>query len=94
MADGVQIVVDDFRVDQVTGHVTIRVHSVTTQGSETWNGPVRGYGFDAAMFKNRFSNDIDQVKSWIVSSHLGYHGAQQSLVRELGKLAGTVIGKS
>lgn len=92
MADGTQIIVDDVRVDQVSGHISIRVHSVTTDGDKTWSGPVRAYGLDAAMFKSQFNNNIEQVKSWVCSSHLGYHGAHQSLVEELGKLTGQVIG--
>ena len=92
MVDGTQIIVDDVRVDQVSGHILIRVHSVTTQGELTWNGPVRGYGLDASMFKHQFNNNIEQVKSWVCSSHLGYHGAHQSLVEKLGKLKGQIIG--
>lgn len=92
MADGVQIIVDDVRVDQASGHISIAVHSETTEGVKKWSGPQRRYGLDAAQFKHQFNNDIEQVKSYIVSNHLGYHGAHQSLVEELGKLKGTVIG--
>lgn len=92
MADGTKIIVDSVTVNPNTGHIFIRVHTVTTEGNATWNGPVRGHGLDAAMFKHRFNSDIEQVKSWMVSEHLGLHGAHQTLVAELHKLKGTVIG--
>jgi hypothetical protein len=92
MADGTQIIVDDVRVDQASGHISIRVHSVTTNGEKTWNGPVRGYGMDAAQFKHQFNHDIERVKQWVVSQHVGFHGAHESVVAELGKLTGQVIG--
>ena len=92
MADGTTIIVDDVRVNQDTGHILIRVHSVTTTHGETVNGPVRGYGLDAAQFQHQFNNDIDRVASWVAGQHMGYHGAHQSLVAELGKLRGKVIG--
>ena len=91
MATTTSIVVDDVRVDQVSGHITVRVHSVTTDGVDTWIGPTRGYGLDASQFISQFNSDISQVTAWIASQHTSYNGANLSLVESLGALTGSVI---
>ena len=92
MPDGTQIVVQGAQVNSKTGHHTIFVKAVTTEGNVTFEGPQVGYGVDPQMFKHRFNRDINQVLSWVASEHLAYNGANQELVSALGALKGRVIG--
>lgn len=91
MEDGTTIIVEDSSIHPGSGHISIRVHSVTTEGNKTTNGPSRIYGVDATMFKNRFNGDIEQVKAWIKSEHIGYQGAHESLVKEVNALKGQAL---
>lgn len=91
MADEKYIEVEGVHVHPETGYITIRVKTVTKQGQTTWNGPVRGYGMDGASFIHRFNGDMEQVKNWIKSQHMPYHGAHVDLVAALHKLKGSKI---
>jgi hypothetical protein len=91
MADGTVIQVEDINVHPQSGHILIRVKSVTTKGKSEWSGPIVGYGVDAHQFQKRFNSDIEQVKTYIKSQHLAYNGAHEALVAELGKLKGQTI---
>jgi hypothetical protein len=95
MADGTVIQVEDVQVNGQSGHITIKVKSVTTQtvnGTvQTHFGPVRSYGVDAAGFHAQFHGDIEQLKAWVKSQHTCYDGVHESLVEDLGKLKGQTI---
>lgn len=91
MADGTHMVIEGVHVHPDTGYITIRVKTVTTQGAATWNGPIRGYGMDAAAFQRRFNGDMEQVKDWLKSEHAPYHGTHVQLVAALHRLKGTKI---
>lgn len=86
------IIVESVHVHPDTGHITVRVKTVTTDGSAAWTGPVRGYGCDAATFNARFNGDKQQLLNWIAQEHKGFHGAHVGLVEELTKLKGQKIG--
>lgn len=95
MDDGSVIQIEDVKVHPDTGHITIRVKTVTTKtvnGTvQNWSGPVRGYGCDAAAFQSQFSGQIANLTASIKSQHLAYMGVHESLVEDLGKLKGTTI---
>ena len=92
MADGTVIMVVGVNAHPESGHISVQVQSTTTQGSNSWKGPVKTYGVDANMFKLRFNQSIDQLMSWIASEHLGFHGSNQELLAALDAKKGTVIG--
>jgi hypothetical protein len=91
MPDGTIIEIIDSGIHPESGHISIRVRSVTTKGTASWSGPVRTYGCDAAMFKHRFNGDIEQMKAWIKSEHIGYDGAHADLVDAVTKMKGTTL---
>lgn len=91
MANTTSIIVDSVQVDQASGHITVRVHSSTTDGVSTWLGPTRNYGLDASQFIIQFNSSIAQVTSWIASQHTAYNGANQTLTNSLTSLAGAAI---
>jgi hypothetical protein len=91
MADTTSIVVDKVAVDSNTGYVSITVHSVTTNGTSTWNGPSQSYGLDTNQYANQFSSEISQVTAWIVNQHTAFNGANTTLTAALGTLVGQTI---
>ena len=95
MADGTVIQIEDVHVNVQSGHITLKVKSVTTRTvngtMQTHFGPVRSYGVDAAGFHSRFKGDIEQLKAWVKSQHTCYDGAHESLVESLGKLKGQTL---
>ncbi len=95
MSDGTVIQIEDVHVNGQSGHITLKVKSVTTQtvngNVQMHSGPVRAYGVDAAGFQTRFQNDIEQLKAWVKSQHSCYDGVHESLVEALGRLKGTTI---
>ena len=92
MADGTVIMVEGVNVHPESGHMSVRVRSITTMGTQTWKGPVKTYGVDANQFAHRFNRSVDQLMSWIASEHQGYNGANQELLAALEAKKGTVIG--
>ena len=88
MADGTVIKVQDVNVHPASGHISVKVKSVTTQGTQTWEGPQRTYGVDAAAFQTRFQGDVEQLKAWIKSQHSCYHGVHNDLVKTLAGMKG------
>jgi hypothetical protein len=95
MADGTVIQVEDVQVNGQSGHITLKVKSVTTRtvnGTvQTHFGPTRSYGVDAASFHARFQGSVEQLKAWVRSQHTCYAGVHATLVEELGKLKGQTI---
>ena len=86
-----KIVVTNAHVHPNSGHLNIEVQSVTKRGNVTFKGPKVTYGCDAHMFQRMFNSDIGQLKNWIKSQHLAYHGAHQDLMEAVGKLKDTEI---
>ena len=91
MADGTVLKIEDVQVHSHSGHISIKVKSVTTRGQQSWDGPVRTYGVDAAAFQTRFQGDLEQLKAWIKSQHTGHHGVHNDLVAALQKLKGETL---
>ena len=91
MSDGTQILIEDVNVHIHSGHISIKVKSVTTQGQQSWEGASRTYGVDAAAFQSRFGGDLEHLKAWIKSQHKAYNGAHPDLVAALHKLKGQVL---
>ena len=75
-----------------TGHITIRLQSETTDGSATWFGHLKDYGFDNEVFYGRFGGDIVQLTNYLVSEHRAMIGRNAALVDTLTKLEGKQIG--
>ena len=91
MADGTEIQVEDIAVHPASGHISIKVKTVTTQGTASWAGPSRTYGCDAAAFQTRFKGDVNQLKAWVKSQHSCYQGVHADLVKALNDLKGKAI---
>jgi len=87
-----KIWVRQVRVDQRTGHITVRLESETTDGTAHWFGPKRDYGVDADTFRGRFGCDIEQLKTYFANQHRAMMGVHIKLVEKLSKLEGEVIG--
>jgi hypothetical protein len=87
-----KIFIRNVRTDPKTGHITVRLQAETTEGSATWKGPVADYGVDAATFHGRFNGDIDQLKTWLASSHRAKIGIHTELADKLAKMTGEQIG--
>lgn len=77
---------------ETNGHISARVQSVTTDGPQTWKGPVRTYGIDAHAFRVKFNGDLDHFEKWIANEHKQYIGANAELTQALEKRKGAVIG--
>lgn len=92
MPSSTEIIVEGTHVHPATGHITIRVKTVTKDGNQIQTGPVRGYGVDAVAFRSRFNSDLNQFLDWVRSEHRGNEGAHGELVDKLTKLAGQKIG--
>lgn len=88
MADGTVIKIEDIGVHPHSGHINIRVKSITTQGNQSWEGPQRSYGCDAAAFQSRFGGDVDHLLAWVKSQHSCYQGVHTDLVAKLHALKG------
>ena len=86
-----KVMVTNSHVHAETGHMNIEVQTVTTQGNVTFKGPKVTYGCDAHMFQKMFNSDVNQLKTWIKSQHLAYHGAHQELMDAVGNLKDTEI---
>lgn len=86
-----KVIVEGVHVHAASGHITVRVKTVTTDGQSTRTGPVRGYGVDAVGFVKRFNSDKTQLLNWIKSQHQAYDGADVTLATELMKLKGQAI---
>lgn len=95
MSEETVIKIEDVGVHPASGHILVRVKSITTRlvngNTEIFSGPVRGYGVDAAGFQSRFGGKIENLIAWVKSEHIGYQGAHEKLVEELGKLRGKTI---
>jgi hypothetical protein len=91
MADGTKIIIEDVGVHPDSGHILIKVRTVTTKGTATWKGPIKGYGVDANLFRHHFGSDVEQVKAYIRAQHLAYTGAHTDLTGQLMKLKGQEI---
>ncbi len=84
-------VIEDVQVHQQSGHISLKVKSVTSHQNNTWTGATRTYGVDAALFHGRFQGDVNQVVAWVKSQHTAYAGVHNDLVAQLEKLKGKEI---
>ena len=86
------IVVHDSSVHPETGHITYTVKTQSTEGTATWDGPLKMYGCDAQSFHDRFNDDISQLENWIKQEHQRFMGANPDTVQAVGDRKGKVIG--
>lgn len=91
MAD-TQIIVRDYHVDRLTGHVTVRVQSHTEDGDVKWDGPMREYGVSAAALIDRFNGDISQYEAYVAQEHKVFMGVHDDMIGKLLQRKGAVIG--
>jgi len=86
-----QIVIEDVNVHPHSGHISLKVKTVTTHEGNSWEGPQRTYGLDAGVFHGRFHGDVNQVVAWVKSQHTAYAGVHNDLVAQLEKLKGKTL---
>jgi len=87
-----KIILVGYRHDDHTGHVSVTVKSVTTDGNASWEGPERVYGVDSVAFVHRFNSDPEQFEAWVAGQHKQYLGAHNELTEHLKSRKGKVIG--
>jgi hypothetical protein len=85
-------VVKNISVNRETGHIVYHVHTVNTEGNATWNGPVKDYGVDLQMLRDRFNGNIEEFEAWILKEHAPYVGANPELTDRLLKRIGGTLG--
>jgi hypothetical protein len=85
------VIVDDYHVNQKTGHVTATVHCHTVSGNASWDGPKKQYGCDIQRFRDQFAGDIDAFENWVAREHKSITGPPVGLVEALMKRKGRVI---
>lgn len=85
------IIIEDVNVHPHSGHISLKVKTVTSHEGNSWHGPVRTYGVDAALFHGRFGGDVQQVVAWVKSQHTAYNGAHTDLVAALELLKGQTL---
>jgi len=86
-----RIIIEDVHVHQQSGHISLKVKSVTTHEQNSWTGATRTYGLDAGVFHGRFHGDVNQVVAWVKSQHTAYAGVHNDLVAQLEKLKGKTL---
>lgn len=75
-----KIVVKDVHIHPETGYVTYHVQSETVEGNQTWKGPVKQYGCDTQMLRDRFNGNLEEFEAFIKSEHGPLVGAHPKLV--------------
>jgi hypothetical protein len=85
-------VIDDYRVDRMTGRIEVDVHCHTVAGKASWDGPKKTYGCDLQQFRDQFAGDIDAYEAWVAREHGSITGPPTGLVEALGKRKGKIIG--
>jgi len=78
MAD-TKIKVRDVTVHPETGHLTYHVYAETTEGQHTWPGPVKLYGCDPQMLRDRFNGNLEEFEAWVKSQHAPFVGAHPAI---------------
>lgn len=86
-----KIVIHDVHVHPETGHTTYTLKAETTEGTATWTGPVKQYGVDPQMLRDRFNGDISQFEKWAANEHKSIIGAHPEYVDKMMKRKGCVI---
>lgn len=92
MAEETQIIVHDVNVTPMTGHITYLVRTKTTKDNAEWYGPLRQYGIDQQMLRDRFHGSLDEFEAWIVKEHHSIAGAHPKLVEDVMARKGKVLG--
>jgi hypothetical protein len=87
-----QVILVRYGQDARTGHISVVVKSHTVDGKNSWDGPERTYGTDAASFQKRFNSDPEQFEAWVAGEHKQYMGANDALMEHLASRKGKVIG--
>ena|ERR1700721_387204 len=86
------VVIDDYRVDKLTGRIEVDVHCHTVSGKASWDGPKKTYSADLQMFRDQFAGDIEAFELYVAREHKSITGPPTGLVAALGKRKGKVIG--
>lgn len=86
-----KIICKQVRVDQKTGHITVRLQSETTAGNVRWLGHFKDWGCDAETFHGRFQGDEAQLKTYFAGQHRAMMGVHQQLVERVTKWVGEEI---
>lgn len=86
------VVVNDYRVDPLTGRIEVSVKCCTKHGSASWDGPTKQYSIDIQMFRDRFGGDIEAYETWVAAEHKSMTGPPVGLVEALNVRKGKVIG--
>jgi hypothetical protein len=91
MAD-TKIVVKDVQIHPETGYVTYHVYSDNSNGNIQWHGPVKQYGCDHQMLRDRFHGSLEEFEAYVANEHRPFSGADPSMTEAVLKRKGAVIG--
>jgi len=92
MAAVTTVVVEEYSVNKMTGHITVSVHCHTVDGNASWDGPSKTYSTDIQMFRDKFQADIAVFENWVAREHSSITGPPTGLVEALAVRKGRVIG--
>jgi hypothetical protein len=86
------VVIEQYKVNPHTGHITVSVHCHTVDGNSRWNGPTKVYGTDLQMFRDKFQGSVEAFETWVANEHKSITGPPTGLVETLQTRKGKVIG--
>lgn len=86
------VVIHDYKVDPNTGRIELHLKCRNTEGTATWDGPVKQYSCDPQTLQDRFNGDITQFEAWAANQHKAIVGVKPGLQEELQSRKGKVIG--
>lgn len=87
-----KIIITNVHNHPETGHITYTVQSETVDGGSSWKGPLKQYGCDMQMLRDRFHGKLEEFESYIASEHKPFVGAHPEIMSALEKRKGAVIG--
>lgn len=85
------VVIHDYKADAHTGRIELHLKVRNTEGSATWDGPVKQYSCDAQTLRDRFNGNLDEFEAWASREHRHNVGVKPGLHEELQARKGKVI---
>ena len=87
-----KVVIHDYKLDPNTGRVELHLKTQNTEGTATWEGPVKQYSCDQHMLRDRFNGNIEEFEAWCAREHQQLTGVHPDLHATLAARKGKVIG--
>jgi len=77
-----KIIVKDVQVHSETGYVTYHIYSVSQLDGVTYEGPIKQYGIDAQMLRDRYNGSLEQFEAHVKQQHAHLMGVHKGLVAQ------------